>query len=85
MAVGSGPTQVPVLAIPHTSEGKSEFETSRRYDLSYKGFLGVVAFGAVLAVFILLLRTDYWYVGAALLILIVVFFSSPLIRGNRPR
>ena len=83
MVVG-GPTQVPVLAVPHDSEGKAAFEISRRYDLTLKGFLGILVLGAILTLFILLLRRDYWYVGVALMLLAAVFFSWSLIwNGSR--
>jgi len=76
--VSGGPSQVPVVVLPHQAEGKEEFVTSRRFSPTFIGVLAAVVMVSVALVGVAIMNGGYWYIGAAiLLVLVAAFFLIP--------
>ena len=71
-----------IWILPESEGAKVEFESSRRFDFTAKGALGLIVFGALLSVAFVVFGIAPWYTGIAVLILGgLVFLWSPV--GDR--
>lgn len=82
MGIYAGSPQIPVMAVPRSAEEKLEFETSRRYDLSLKGWLGIAAIFVAVSAALALSRNRYWYLSVAIIATTVILFFWPLARSG---
>jgi hypothetical protein len=81
-----GWSQLPDLIIqPKDDKGKDYFVESRKSTLTVKGVLGLVFLGVSLAIFFTTLSTDYWFVGIALMAIVIVSFWWPVITNRKTK
>ena len=73
-----------IIIQPRDGKGTDYFENARRSDATLKGILGVILLGASLFAFYYALSTDYWYLGIALLALVIVFFGWSILVNRKP-
>jgi hypothetical protein len=82
-----GWAQLPdIIVQPKDGKGKDYFveQEARKSTLTMKGVLGFAFLGLSLVVFYYTLGTSYWFLGIALMALVVIFFWWSIITNRTP-
>ena len=85
MGISGGASQVPAMALPREEDARREFAYTNRFDFTVKGVVALIVISCAVISALFILHSAYWYLGLAVIAVVVFVFFGLFNQNTRPR